>query len=330
MRTSLFLRGLAVSCLLGLNAVPLLAQQADAKLTVVFQAYLDDYFRLQPLEATRLGDHRFDSQLEDLTPEARARWLELTRKTLADLPKQVDYAKLSRAAQIDFEIFQQNLKADEWLTQNTHPYEQDPRTYNGYLADSVYLLLTQSSLPKETNVANSCARMALAPKVIAAARQNLQNPCRAHTETAIRQNRGAIAFYQKEIFDFAGETPQLPALKAAAAPVAAALKEYQQWLEKELLPTANGEWRLGKDKFAQKLDLEFNAAVNADQVMADAEAEFARVERDMYLIARQLWSRYYPKQPLPPDDAEGQRETVRKVLAAVSKEHCRPQELTNE
>jgi len=32
MRTSLFLRGLAVSCLLGLNAVPLLAQQADAKL----------------------------------------------------------------------------------------------------------------------------------------------------------------------------------------------------------------------------------------------------------------------------------------------------------
>jgi len=148
MRTSLFLRGLAVSCLLGLNAVPLLAQQADAKLTAVFQAYLDDYFRLRPLEATRLGDHRFDSQLEDLTPEARAKWLELTRKTLADLPKQVDYAKLSRAAQIDFEIFQQNLKADEWLTQNTHPYEQDPRTYNGYLADSVYLLLTQSSLPK--------------------------------------------------------------------------------------------------------------------------------------------------------------------------------------
>src|SRR5262249_11420413 len=149
------------------------------------------------------------------TPEARAKWLELTRKTLADLPKQVDYTKLSRAGQIDFEIFQHNLKADEWLTQNTHPYEDDPRVYNGYIADSVYLLLTQSSLPKETNVANALARMALVPKVIAAAKQNLRNPCRAHTDTAIRQNRGAIAFYQKDIFDFAGETPQLAAMKAA-------------------------------------------------------------------------------------------------------------------
>src|SRR5712691_3030226 len=82
------------------------AQAADAKLESVFKTYLDNYFKLRPLEATRLGDHRFDSQLEDLTPEGRAKWLELTRKTLSDLPKQIDYKKLSRGAQIDFETFQ--------------------------------------------------------------------------------------------------------------------------------------------------------------------------------------------------------------------------------
>jgi uncharacterized protein (DUF885 family) len=87
---------------------------------------------------------------------------------------------------------------------------------------------------------------------------------------------------------------------------------------------------LGQEKFAQKLDLELDAAVNADQVMAEASAEFARVERDMYVIARQLWSRYFPRQPLPPDDQEGRRTTVTKVLEAVSKEHCRPAELTSE
>jgi len=268
--------------------------------------------------------------LEDLTPAARAKWLELTRKTLADLPKQVEYLKLSRAAQIDFETFQHTLKADEWLTENTHPYEQDTRIYNGYINDSIYLLLTQSTLPAETNVANCIARMALLPRVVAAARQNLRNPCRAHTETAIRQNRGAIAFFEKDMFEFAGQTRQLESLKAAAAPVVAALKEYQKFLETELLPQANGEWRLGKDKFAQKLDLELDAAVSADQVMADAETEFARVERDMYVIARQLWGRYFPRQALPPDDQDGRRMTVQKVLQSVSKEHCRPEELTRE
>src|SRR5207247_2624183 len=84
MRTLIF-RALAVLGLAWMTATCVVAQDAEAKLKSVFQSYLDDYFRLRPLEATRLGDHRFDSQLEELTPEARAKWLELTRKTLADL-----------------------------------------------------------------------------------------------------------------------------------------------------------------------------------------------------------------------------------------------------
>src|SRR5690242_5083585 len=312
------------------NIIVATALQADAGLEAFFKSYLDESFRLRPLEATRLGDHRFDSQLEELTPEARTKWLELTRKTLAELPQKVDYSKLSRASQIDFEMFQHDLKFSEWLTQNTHPYEEDPRIYNGYINDSIYLLLAQSSLPRETNVANCIARMALIPKVIAAAKQNLKNPPRVHTETAIRQNRGAIGFYEKDIFEFAGKTRQLAALKAAATPVVAALKDYQKFLENELLPRANGEWRLGKEKFSQKLDLELDAAVNADQVMADAEAEFARVEREMYVISRQLWSRYFAREPLPPDDQDGRRATIRKVIGAIAKEHSRPDQLTAE
>jgi uncharacterized protein (DUF885 family) len=303
---------------------------ADTQLETFFKGYLDDYFKLRPLEATRLGDHRFDAQLEELTPEARAKWLALTRRALSQLRKQVDYQKLSRGSQIDFEIFEHDLKTDEWLTENTHPYEDDTRIYNGYINDSVYLNLTQSTLPNETNVANCIARMALIPKVIAAARQNLKNPCQTHTETAIRQNKGAIAFYEKDIYEFAGKTRQTAALKAAAGPVVAALKEYQMFLENELLPRAKGEWRLGGEKFARKLDLTLDAGVSADQVLADAESEFTRVEREMYVVARQLWSRYYGGQPLPPDDTEGRRATIQQVMSSIAKEHCRPNEVTRE
>lgn len=312
-------------------ACPVFADSAeDAKLATAFKSYLDQHFELQPAEATALGDHRFDAQLEDPTPAARAKWLELTRRTMAELPTQVDYQKLSRAGQIDFEMFQHELKRSEWLAENLHPFEQDPRTYNDYITDSIYLLLTQSTLPLETNVANCIARMGQIPRVVATARQTLRNPFRVHTETAIRQNRGAIAFYEKDIYDFAGKTSQLEALKAAAATVAACLKDYQAWLEKDLLPQANADWRLGAEKFAQKLDLDLDAAVSADQLMAQAQTEFDRVERDMYVIARQLWSRYYAPQPLPPDDLEGRRDTVQRVLDAVAKEHCRPEDLTRE
>jgi len=321
---------LVVLVILGSWVAGVAQSSEDATLESVFKGYLDEAFRMRPLEATRLGDHRFDSQLDDLTPGARSHWVEHTRQALGTLPQQVDYHKLSRAGQIDFEIFQHSLTADLWLAENTHPFEEDPRTYNGYINDSVYLLLTQSSLPRETNVANCLARMALLPKVLAAARQNLQNPPRTHTETAIRQNRGAIAFYEHDLFEFAGKTHQMAALRAAAAPVVAALKEYQQFLEKDLVPRANGQWRLGAEKFARKLDLELDAAVSADQVMADAQNEFDRVERDMYVVARQLWSKYFAPAPLPPDDASGRREAITRVLEGTARDHCRPQDLTRE
>ena len=80
------------------------AQTADAKLDAFFKAYLDEYLRQRPLEATRLGDHRFDAYMDDISKPARDGWLARARKTLRELPRVVEYRQLSRDSQIDFEI----------------------------------------------------------------------------------------------------------------------------------------------------------------------------------------------------------------------------------
>ncbi len=322
---------------------------ADDQLAAFFKQHLDVSLRQRPVEATGLGDHRHDHLLDDISKEARAGWLEQNRKTLKELPRAVDYRKLSRAGQVDYEILKQDLERDIWLTENFRPFEEDPRTYGRYISDSVYSLLTQSTLPAATNIANCTARMKEIPRAIATAKQTLTRPPKQHLETAIRQNRGAIAFYEKEIFELAEAaftnapasshpSPSVPLpvegrgkliaeLRVASVPVVAALKDYQQFLEKELLPRATGEWRIGKRKFAKKLELVLDAGMTADQVLADAEAEYARVHRDMYVVSRQLWSQYFPKQSLPPDDAAGRLEVISKVIAAVSQEHGKPEDL---
>jgi uncharacterized protein (DUF885 family) len=370
---------------LNAGALTTLAQNAeDARLESFFRQHLDVSLRQRPVEATGLGDHRYDHLLDDISKEARAGWLKQTRATLKELPKQVDYRKLSRAGQVDYEVLKQDLERDIWLTENFHPFEEDPRIYGRYISDSVYQLLTQSTLPMETNIANCIARMKEIPRAIATAKRTLARPPKQHLETAIRQNRGAVAFYAKEIFELAGLTgssannpnvtsaspsplngeragvrggsasgrgnvkatssenthpsPSIPLpvegrgklmaeLKSAAEPIVAALKDYQQFLEKELMPRATGEWRIGKRKFAKKLELVLDAGLSADQVLADAEAEYARVHRDMYVVSRQLWSQYFPKQPLPPDDEKGRHEVISKVIAAVSQEHGKPEDL---
>jgi uncharacterized protein (DUF885 family) len=201
------------------------------------------------------------------------------------------------------------------------PFERDARTYGNYLSDSVYLLLTQSTQPKETNIANAIARMAEMPRIIAEAKRSLTHPSKPVLETAIRQNAGAIAFYEHEIFELAGETAQQDQLKTAGAAVAGELKDYQRFLEGPARERAEDNWRLGKARFAKKFELEMNAAVTADENLADAKAEFARVQTELYIISKQLWPVYFSKQILPADDDAGRRETITQVINAVDQEH---------
>jgi uncharacterized protein (DUF885 family) len=50
----------------------------------------------------------------------------------------------------------------------------------------------------------------------------------------------------------------------------------------------------------------------------------------MYVIARQLWSNYFPQRPLPPDDPAGRRGTIQLVLGKIAQDHCAPNQLVGE
>ena len=68
MRNVIFL-ACAVSCIM-INANPVhSAEPGDEKLEAFFKAYLEEQFQRRPLEATLLGDHRFDQLLDDLSPQ---------------------------------------------------------------------------------------------------------------------------------------------------------------------------------------------------------------------------------------------------------------------
>ncbi len=315
----------AVILMLAFAATP-----EDAKLDKFFRAYLDKLCEQRPAAATQMGEHRFDHTLDDLSPAGVKAREALDGDTLAALRKGIDKAKLSRPAQIDYEILEHSLKYGVWMAENAKTWEANPLAYNEIISDSVYLLFTQSTLPKAQNLRNAERRIAAIPRVLAAAKRMLKSPPKIYTETAIARNKGAIAFYESGIYEVAGESPATSVLKEASTRAAAALKEYQTFLEKELLPRSKGEWRIGKAMFTKKLDLELDAGVTAAQVYKDAEAEARRVTDEMYVVARQLWHRAYPKAALPHDDPEGRRQTVLRVLAHFNKDHGKTDELLAE
>lgn len=313
---------LPFALLLPLSApVPAAEEGEDAKLVAFFRDHLKKEFAERPLEATRLGDHSHDHRLDDVSPKARAGWKARYKATLAELPRKVERDKLSRSGQIDFDVLKHHLSRELWLMENGLSFEDNPLVYNEYLTDSVYVLLTQSTLPREKNLENAAARIAQLPRVVEAAKASLRTPPKVYTETAIARNKGAIAFYESGVYELSGENPRTSGLKEAIAKALPALKEYQTFLETKLLPKSTGEWRVGKEKFAKKLDYELDAGLSAEEVLKSAEKEFARVEGEMYVIARQLWHKHYAAKALPPDDEAGRRRTTAAVIAAVGKDH---------
>jgi uncharacterized protein (DUF885 family) len=301
----------------------------DARLAALFKEYLATLCEQRPYTATLLGEHAHDHRLDDLSPEGRKKSGALPGETLKKL-EALEVSKLSASGKIDYDIFRRELQRDIWLMDNIDIWGTDPLVYNQFISDSVYALFASSTLPRERNVRNAVQRIAQVPKVIAAARATLTKPPLVYTETAIARNKGAIAFYGSGIYELSGENPATSPLKPVCDKVIAELKEYQTFLEKELLPRSTGEWRIGKEKFAKKLDLQLDAGRSADEVLADAEAEAKRVTNEMYVIARQLWHKAYPKEALPPDDEPGRAETISRVLAHFNKDHGKAEDLTAE
>lgn len=306
------------------------AQNADQALREFYEEYLEASLPLSPTGATRLGDHRFDALLDDLSPAGLEKRLELAKRKLEELPKRVAYDQLTRDGQVDYEMLRDGLKLDIWTEEHEQPWQRDPRGYTSIATDGAYALLTQSTLPKEQNIANVIARLEQVPAMIAQARLSLKHPTRVHTTTAIAQTRGAVRFYEHDLPDLAGDTPRKAELETAAKAAAEAMRAHLNYLEQELLPTATDDWRAGRERFAAKLGQVLQADMSADDVLARAGMAFAQTKRDMLLVSRQLWSNAFPGEPMPPDDEDGRRETIGRVIEWVGGDHGAPDGLVGD
>lgn len=303
------------------QSTPTQSAPGDAAVAKTFRTWLDAECKRHPVFSTQQGNREFDGQMDDLSLKARTEDYTRDAALLEQLGKQFDRPKLSREAQIDLEIWESFLRYRVWQFKNSDDFANDPRIYLLYCSDSVFGLFTQSTLPKHRNVENAVSRISRIPQVIAAAKESIKNPPKVLTEVAIKRTEGAIAFYEKDLFALAEESPQISSLAAPSRKAAESLREYKTFLEDEVLPRSNGDWRIGEKKFAEKLAMELDAGLSSKEVIETAESEANRVELEMYYVAKQLWSSIIKNKSLPPDDATGRRETIRFVLAELGKDH---------
>jgi uncharacterized protein (DUF885 family) len=279
---------------LALSIPNIFATSQDDAFQKIAHDYVGQYLRANPEQATELGDHRFDGELTNYSSEARAKDL-ATQKEFRDKLNAIDGTQLTGANNVDFRILKENIDYQIFQAEELKEPEWNPLVYMQSLANSLYLLVARDFAPADKRIPSLRQRMEKIPGVIAQAKANLQHPPRIHTETAIEQTQGAINLVRTELAPLLDQAPQM---KRELAPLqdktAAALEDYKKWLQNDLLPRSDGDFRLGAEKYRKKLRFALASDLPMEEIMKRAKADLEQTQTAIYETALPLYKKYFP------------------------------------
>ncbi|HVI33643.1 DUF885 domain-containing protein [Phenylobacterium sp.] len=267
------------------------ASAADARFARLAARYIDTAARLSPIGATTLGDHRFDTEIDDVSAAGRAR-RRAAAQELLKAAEAVPVAQLSRDNQVDLALLKNQLRYDLWTDELLQPWAWDPLIYNSAAGGALYGLMAREFAPRPQRLRSAIARMEKLPGLLAQTRAELV-PARVpliHAQTVSRQNPGVISIVETMIAnDLSGLTAAEQArFKAAEAGLRAAVAEHQAWIDKTLVPQAKGDFRLGAKLYDQKLAFALMSPMSRAQIRAAGEAALKAARAEMYALSKNI------------------------------------------
>jgi uncharacterized protein (DUF885 family) len=283
---------------------------------------------LTPVQATSLGDHRYDGQLDDVSADGQGRRVGLARQLLAQM-ETLDIPKLSRAHQVDARLLKSELEYQVWSVEQLQEWRWNPLVYTELAGNSIYLLMARDFAPLPQRLHNVSARLSELPRLLLQVRESLDPALvpRIHAETAIKQNTGVLTLIDELVVPQLGTLPeaQQTELKTAIAHARTAVTQHQIWLEKKLLPAASGDFRLGAALYDAKLRFALDSPLTRQEIRARADSELKRARSEMYDISREVLAGRSDAPPLPvmPNASEQQAAIVAALELAYEQRPAR-------
>ena len=301
---------------------------ADVTFEEIAKRYLADMLPLTPVQATALGEHRYDSNLDDVSPDGQGRKVGMARQLLAQV-QTLDLSQLTRPHQVDARLLKAELEYVVWSGEQLQEWRWNPLVYTELAGNSIYLLMSRDFAPLPTRLKSVNARLSELPRLLAQVRESLE-PARVpriHAETAVKQNTGVLSLIDDLVVPQLGKLPeaQQADLKATIAHARSAIAQHQIWLEKKLLPAANGDFRLGAALYDAKLHFALDSPLSRQEIRTRAESELKRARNEMYDVARSVLAGRSdaPLLPVMPNPTEQQAAIVAALELAYEQRPAR-------
>ena len=303
-------------------AVPANPGRADSAFQRQFgDKFFAEFWRLNPDYAIGVGYYQVADRL--IVPDERDRQQQLAFiERWQSRLHAIDSRALSGPLRADWEVLDTRFESLRWELIEARQWQWDPSLYN--VADPFAKLLNTEYAPLEQRLRTVMKRLAQVPAYYAAARKNIHDATREHTQLAIEQNQGALEVFgdvlrqQVAASRLSADERALFAQRLDAT--RAAIEGYIAWLKDLDQQLAQGNarsFRLGAKLYEKRFGYDIQSGDTAQALYARALQEKEALHARMDMLSDQLWPKYFPNVAPPADRLD----KIGRLIARLSEQH---------
>jgi len=284
-----FLAGLAAACS-AKEPPPSPSGSRDAAFRALVKDILEDHYKRHPSQATDLGIHHYDDQIEDLSQAGIRGELDAAKVFRSKLAA-IDASTLTPDNALDREQLIHSIDARILELDTIRMWSKDPDSYSSAVTNAAYVVMKRAYADAPSRLAALIAREKKMSAVLQEARANIDHAVPIYTQIAIEQIDGNISFFENDVpaaFKDVNDQALLAEFKKTNESVIAALGDYKRFLQKQLLPNAKESFAFGADTFSKALSAQEGVNIPLDRLLQIAEADRQKNEEAFQATARKL------------------------------------------
>lgn len=331
-----FVSSLAAAQVEGGNWQARLAAETD--IDRLGKLYLELLLEEDPTNASDYGvhglgdeDYYFDRRMPDSSSEARAHFAAQRAEFVKKLDS-IDSESLSRNDQIDLHILKNRVALHRYLLSELEVWK-DPLVWTTPLGAAFSGLVLRDYAPIDDRLVSFGARCKHTPAYLAGVKATFNaesvQPPEMNKTIALSNLKGMTregTLFDKtlpELLSGSGlDEDKAKEIRTACDGAVTAINEFTAWFEASVVPRENGEWRLGKERFDRKFDLQLDYHLGPDELMERAEQWLETKSAELVSVGRKIHDEYLAEEiasgALKPADSLDDQQVVRDIFTKLS------------
>ena len=252
--------------------------------------YLAYLYEAHPTNAAFDGVHLHDDLLEDFGRQA----IDAQIRALGGFARRlaaIDPTRLTDTERLERPALESNIRSRLFELEQVRTWERSLQHYAEILATSLAGQVLFDYAPLAERARRVHSKLRQVPRMIQSARDNIKDPPGIYVKVGLESLRGTLRFINDDLpraFGDLGDLHLLGDLADAATEAVTAIAGLIEYLEKDLAPRSKGSFRLGREKFEQKFQLDEGITVGSDRLLSIAMRELQATQDEFRRVASRL------------------------------------------